>query len=210
MLTTAFEENASKVKNHSIDPTDAAVDVEYEIFSSNKIQQSYKLSFNKKVSSVWLPFLRAPSLTHHPFQLKEIQSLTKQEVLHQSLKAPAFEKRKEEPLKPDLMAGFPPVEGAVEVVAPPKGFVKASRLVAASKKDGEEKEEEEGRVEDETKCVGKLVAAFVPASQILTGQESSANSSSRGAAVGKSLSPVVTSKGSPKPKEKKITDFFRG
>ncbi len=197
MLTAAFEENASKVKNHSISPTEAAVDMEYEIFSSNKIQQSYKLSFNKKVSwplFAWHSELAA-ILTH---QLKEIQSLTEQEVLYECLKAPIKETETEkvEPLGPDLV---PPSRG-VEEAASLTGFVKASRLVPAKR------EEEEGMAAKSKGAFseGKTAAAFIPASQML-------NPSSHCVTLGKSSAHLTSRESPQKPsRERKITDFFRG
>lgn len=65
MLTTALEDNHSKVKSHCIDPAQAAIDLEYEIFTSNKIQQSYKLAYNKKVKASVLQCLLVISTAHH-------------------------------------------------------------------------------------------------------------------------------------------------
>lgn len=121
-------------------------------------------------------------------------------MLHPCLKTPI--KEKEEPLGPDLVASSSLSEGAGEAPAL-TGFVKASRLIS-SKKEGEEgggvvvkasrlvpSGEKEGGVATESRGEGKLSAAgFIPASQILAGQELRINSSAHGV----TLSPGLTSR----------------
>lgn len=49
MLTQALEENVAGMAGHSDFP-EVAVDMEYDIFRSKKVPQSYKLGFSNKVS----------------------------------------------------------------------------------------------------------------------------------------------------------------
>jgi len=121
MLSKELQANASLQPLDSRDPIEAAVNVEYSIFSEVKSSQSYKLDVNKNVS-IRMAYLTQSfyNLYFILIQVKEIQSSTRNNNLHPILKKHVQ------------------AEGnAVNLVAKPDdqstGFVKASKLFTSDK-----------------------------------------------------------------------------